>query len=744
MTTDELDPFEPKEQSKNAAPTRSAAKSALLESSGPVLLESSGPEPDSTGSASASVTPERVRNPVVAARFRPSLNPRTTAFALAFAVGAIASLFLVAAVALGLSSGYSSRVIPGVHVGSVDVSGLSRDEVIAKLQTSYAYLGQGQVTVTTPVGAATITYQQAGRAPDVEAMADAAMSVGHTGNPIGDAASIIRSSVAGQSVPVVVHVDPMALATRIHQLVGTSVLPPQNAQVTINGGTLALAPSTGGSGIDELAISTEIIDKLTQADAPADLQAGGTYVTLNPQVSDKNAQDAIAAAQKMVVNVALVWNGAPPAQSPAPSQSAAPTQSQTPPKTFTIDAQTIRGWIVFGTKPDGSYGPAADPALVQAYLSVLSPKVAIPAVEPSVKFDSSNTPVGVIGGRDGTGIDVGATSQAIEAYLDSLVSGGNPGSTIAIVTAPIAPQITVDSLSGMVKIGKGAWTTTFFPDVSNGNGVNIRTPAKLLNGQVVGPGQQFSFLEAMGTIDVAHGWAMGGVIQGGKSNHTGAIGGGICSASTTMFNAAARAGLQIDERHAHFYYINRYPIGLDATVYSNGVETWDLKWTNDTPYPIVIIARTTPGSRSTITIELWSRPIDRTVAFTGQVKTNIATATDGKQYGVSTLKPGQQNRAEYPTDGFDTSATRTVKDSSGNVIHTDTWKSHYTKVDGILQIGGSAPPSQTPTPSPGAPTPTPGPTPTPAPPTPAPTPTPVVTPAPPAVTPAPTRRRKVR
>ena len=81
---------------------------------------------------------------------------------------------------------------------------------------------------------------------------------------------------------------------------------------------------------------------------------------------------------------------------------------------------------------------------------------------------------------------------------------------------------------------------------------------------------------------------------------------------------------------------------------------------------------------------------------------------------MSTLKPGQQNRAEYPTDGFDTSATRTVTDSTGNVIHTDTWNSHYTKVDGILQIGGSAPPSETPTPSPGAPTPTPGPTPTPA------------------------------
>ncbi|MGZ6266850.1 MAG: VanW family protein, partial [Candidatus Limnocylindrales bacterium] len=554
MTTDELDPFEPKEQSKTAAPRASAARSVSADATGSASTDAAasvsagatGSASRSKRSASSSVGPKRqpnLRNPLAGTTIRLSLDPRTAGFALAFGVGAIAAFLLVAAVAMGLSSGYSNRVIPGVRVGSVNVSGLTRDEVIAKLRTSYAYLGQGQVTVTTPVGTATITYQQVNRGPDVEVMADAAMSVGHTGSPIGDAASILRSAIAGESVPVVVQVDPMALATRIHELVGTTVLPPQDAQVTLTGGTLALSPSTGGSGIDEMAISRNIIDRLVQPDAPADLQAGGTFVKLDPRVNDKNAQDAIAAAQKMIVDVTLVWSGTPPAQSAAPSQTPAPVQSQAPPKNFTIDAPTIRGWIVFGTKPDGSYGPAADPALVQAYLFQLSSKVAIAPVEPSVKFDSTNTPVGVIGGRDGTGIDVAATSQAIEAYLDSLVSGGNPGSTIAIVTAPIPPQITVDSLSGMVKLGKGSWTTTFFPDVSNGNGANIRTPAKLLNGHVVGPGQQFSFLQAVEPIDAAHGWAMGGVILGGKSNHTGAMGGGVCSASTTMFNAAARAGL---------------------------------------------------------------------------------------------------------------------------------------------------------------------------------------------------------
>jgi hypothetical protein len=171
-----------------------------------------------------------------------------------------------------------------------------------------------------------------------------------------------------------------------------------------------------------------------------------------------------------------------------------------------------------------------------------------------------------------------------------------------------------------------------------------------------------------------------------------------------MFNAAARAGLEINERHPHFYYIDRYPVGLDATVYSNGNTTWDLKWTNDTPNPIVIRGYTTYGSKSTITFQLWSLPLDRKVTFSPAFKANVVKASDHTQY-VTSLKPGQENRAEYPTPGFSTSRTRTVTDATGKVIHHDTWVSHYGKVDGLLQIGRAK--TSHPTPSPGVPVPAP-------------------------------------
>ena len=640
----------------------------------------------------ASVPIAAVAPAAVAPRPRRRLRVRIARFGLAFAVGVAVSAALLSVAAFAIAGAYSNRVAPGVHVGSVDVSGLTRDQMIGQLQAAYAYLDEGEVKVTTPTGVASISYKQAGRQPDVGLMADAAMKIGHTGYPIADASYIIRSAIQGQSLPIVVRVDPVAVASLVHKLVAANQLAAVDAQVTVQGGGFGIAPATKGSVIDEAAISAAIVDNLTNASTSASFQAGGAFLALDPQVSDQDAQNAIAAAERMTVPVQLTWGGAAGAQASSPTPI--------PAKTFTIDAQTVRSWILFGHKTDGSYGPVVDPTPIQAYVSALSPKVEVQPVEARVVYDSSGKPSSLTAGKDGIGIDVPTTSQAIVAYLNSLAKGGAPGAGIAIAAAAVSPRVTVDTLSSMVMIG--SWTTIFYPDISNGNGANIRTPAKLLNGLVIAPGQQFSFLKSVSPVDPAHGYTLGGVIEGGKSNHTGAMGGGICSASTTMFNAAARAGLQIDERHAHFYYIYRYPTGLDATVFSDGWQVWDLKWTNDTPNPIVIRGFTTYGSASTVTFQLWSLPLNRTVKFSPEYKANLIQPGDHTVY-VTTLKPGQKNRAEYPTIGFDTSRTRTVTDSSGNVIHVDTWNSHYTKVDGILQIGRAKTKPPGPTPTPGAP-----------------------------------------
>jgi vancomycin resistance protein YoaR len=632
-------------------------------------------------------------------------------FALAFGVAGFASFFLITALALGFAGGFKDRVVPGVHVGGVDLSGTSRDEAMASLKSAYSYLSQGEVSITTPFGVSAVSYEEVGRGPDVEAMADAALAIGHSGNPVVDAAAVMRAAGGGQNLPVIVQLNSVLLAKRVHQVVGQSSVAARDAQALYKDNAFTVSSSATGRGIDEAAMARSIFNQLSSPDAPADVAVGGDFTTIEPKVTEADAQDAIQRAKKMVVDVTVTWG----------------------PNSWTINSADIGSWIVFGTRSDGSYAPAVDAVQLTAFLSGEPSKLNQPAIEPKVVWDAkTGVPTGLLPGTDGIGVDINGTTHKLETYLDSLADGGSPVSSIEVMLTPIHSQMTTDSLTGLVNIGE--WTTIFFPGPSNGGGANIRKPAEIINGVVIGPGQEFSFLREVGPVDEAHGFAKGGVIIGGVQDHTGAMGGGICSASTTFFNAAARAGLQINERHAHLYYINRYPVGLDATVFSNGSSNWDMRWTNDTDNAIVVRSWATHKyGQNSITVQLWSLPLNRTVTFNDVPstsikgppgpgkKTNMVTPrTPTVRYNDPSLKPGQTNWDTIPDDGFATSVTRKVYDADKNLLHQDTWLSVYKVDNGLILVGG---PPATPTPL-GTPTPTPAP----ATPTPTPTPTPAVTP----------------
>lgn len=63
------------------------------------------------------------------------------------------------------------------------------------------------------------------------------------------------------------------------------------------------------------------------------------------------------------------------------------------------------------------------------------------------------------------------------------------------------------------------------------------------------------------------------------------VGGGVSQFSTTMFNAAFFAGLDLDEYQSHSVYFSRYPYGREATLSMPGP---DLVLTNSTDYPVLI------------------------------------------------------------------------------------------------------------------------------------------------------------
>jgi vancomycin resistance protein YoaR len=245
----------------------------------------------------------------------------------------------------------------------------------------------------------------------------------------------------------------------------------------------------------------------------------------------------------------------------------------------------------------------------------------------------------------------------------------------------VAPKLTTEEATRkaplMLKVG--SWTTYYQVAPHNGMGANITVPARRLNGVVVRPGQVFDFWRSLGEVSFRTGYRLGGAIVGGHSVEGKALAGGICSASTTLFNAAARGGFEILTRSPHWYYIKRYPLGLDATV--SGSQT--MRFRNDTRFPVLIKTHAGPGI---VTFELWSVPNGRTVSWSRPSVANVVRGFETVRY-TSTLPRGHREQIEWAADGMDVAVTRTVRAAGGQVIHRDTFVSHYHRMIGITMVG---------------------------------------------------------
>ncbi len=85
------------------------------------------------------------------------------------------------------------------------------------------------------------------------------------------------------------------------------------------------------------------------------------------------------------------------------------------------------------------------------------------------------------------------------------------------------------------------------------------------------------------------------------------VGGGISQAATMLYNGAFLAGLELIEHQPHSLYIDRYPLGREATISWGGPE---LIFRNDWPASVLIKLDATDSS---ITVRFFSSRLGRRV-----------------------------------------------------------------------------------------------------------------------------------
>ena len=117
---------------------------------------------------------------------------------------------------------------------------------------------------------------------------------------------------------------------------------------------------------------------------------------------------------------------------------------------------------------------------------------------------------------------------------------------------------------------------------------NLYQAAQCIDGQILKPGQVFSFNGKVGPRTGRHGYQPAPSYLGGDTPNT--LGGGICLLSSCIYQTALTAGFKIVERVPHLRTMKTVPPGYDATVWYGRA---DLRFQNTTDEPIEIRAFTT-------------------------------------------------------------------------------------------------------------------------------------------------------
>ena len=154
------------------------------------------------------------------------------------------------------------------------------------------------------------------------------------------------------------------------------------------------------------------------------------------------------------------------------------------------------------------------------------------------------------------------------------------GQTIFIPIYTLYPDYTKEDIESMIFRDVLAESTSTMTNIAN-RIRNITLAAEFINGTVLNPGEVFSFNEVVGQRTQQRGFLEANGIVGGRL--TPVWGGGICQASSTIYDAILRTQLEVVERRAHGLTVSYLPYGQDATVaYGN----LDFKFKNNTDFPL--------------------------------------------------------------------------------------------------------------------------------------------------------------
>jgi vancomycin resistance protein YoaR len=592
---------------------------------------------------------------------QPSARSRWLPERLAAALGPLGRVprpALAGLLALALAAGLlaiheaaaAGQVRPGVRVGGVELSGLSRAAATERLRAAARDIQAAPLTLRAGDASLRLPRSRAGVELDVEATVAAALAVGRSGLFDLDR---FKGWFSGIDVPWKAGLAGARLDKQLAALdskLGSEVREPtlRVGGRTLGAGAVAVEVVAGRPG-RAIARSGAAAALLRAAAAPAGAAVSLPMTERPPTVGAEAARAAADRAASLLTSpVGVTAGGGSARLGPADL------------------APLVRSRVAAG-----QLQVSLDPAGLDRLLRREAP---FAYTEPrDARFQPSGSTVRILPGV--AGLEV-VPAKAAAVVLEAGAGRGTDRSAV-LPTKTTQPELTTNEAKALgVKEVMSTFTTTFSAgDVPRVH--NISLIAAAVHGRLVRPGDVFSMNAATGQRTAAKGYRTAHVIQNGEI--VDGLGGGVCQAGTTMFNAAFFAGLPVIERRNHSLHISHYPMGRDATLDWPGT---DLKFRNDSPYGIYITSRATP---STLTFTFWSTSRGYKVTSSTSAARNFR-APPTRYEDDPTLPKGEEVVEESGSSGFDVTVSRTVT-KGGTVVRRDSFVSNYSPWVRVVRRG---------------------------------------------------------
>ncbi|MDQ3986842.1 MAG: VanW family protein [Actinomycetota bacterium] len=543
--------------------------------------------------------------------------------------------------------------LPGIEVAGVAAGGLSEGELTDLVEQLAGERSEQTVTLVRPAtqsepeASIATTKARLGYSLDVEATVEAILDRGRQANPLAALRDHLTAFAGTITVTPAQDIDSEQIIDHLTTAAADVVAPPREGDLRFKGTAITRIDPAAGAGVD--------IEELRPTLTRALLSAGPQKITLPTQPVE---------ARTDVDDVDRVLDEAREAIS-------APIRLTRDGEVLTVSPKEIAGMLTVALVEDGDSANLELEAGVKRVEKVIGDEASDLETGPvDASFELVGGSVEIIEGRPGFHFSAKKTAaQLVQvATEDSDRRATLPGSA--------SPPEFSTADARALDIDEQVSTFTTYHACCEPRVENIHRVAEILDGAVVEPGESFSLNGFVGPRTVEKGFIKAPAILNGE--YVEQVGGGVSQFATTLFNAIFFGGYEFVEYKAHSYYIDRYPMGREATVSDPAP---DLEFINDSDAGIYMDTSYTDTS---ITVTFYGNTDVEVNAVMGEPFNFEAPQT---QYEINPgLPPGGRQVVQEGSRGFDVEVRRVFKYSSGET-EVEEFFTRYLPVPRIVERG---------------------------------------------------------